>query len=831
MAELGVMRAPGAMSGGPGVGAEGPGRARRRVSALLNTYYHIEGGKQEEAPTANAGEGGWGAASARGQRGSDDDLDRQGFDAKRYFDGMTASGQLPELVQRANTLDAEVKELDADMQMLVYENYSKFIRATDVIKQMRFTIEGLKPDLRTLDGSLKKISEHQAKVEEGVAERAGQIDGLLKQQRVCRKLQILFDLPRTLQTCLDRGAYGKAVEAYVNCAGFLRQYECSATFKKVLEEVDERMGRIRSALETRLRSPDLSVDEAVNSSVTLLDLREDPAKVAGEYLGGRRAMLQRSLDECFPQDTSLTVGRSDGARDALASSAGEALTKDQQELQLPESVALRTACKRAAETHVPMFCATVEGFSKLQGRLGSGDTSPSLLADFVKAHVEELCGRIEALIGRRCPPTRVLVSCVHCVRDALRRLHPLFPQLLSKLFMAFLSRVAHDAMRALFADASAGLVADLRLLHGECMRLQESKSSGLDEVLEEISRTEQSIIMHGFTALTDCTPLLSLLGSTRASAQELVRNLQSRLTALFLAFVEVSHAYIGRASRQSSPDPALPPLAPAARRVLEEISTLEWSGLFGLALVRIGRHLEVKAIGKVWSVAKDLFAASDAAAASELSTPPTVLIRETRGAAQAVITHYAVASGQRLAHFLRNSVQTRNWMIVREPREPRVVVEMVLREVNAFDAQLAKLLGDPRRARGQEARRILSQNKSAMELEMERLFAKKLPVYAPIPFNRNGAIVGILRIAYKGLYEYMREETFAKFGLQQIQVDCAFLSDLSREFVEAEDASVLDSLLGEAVASATARCTEPVLMEASVVEALCDEKKKTFKFD
>ena len=64
-------------------------------------------------------------------------------------------------------------------------------------------------------------------------------------------------------------------------------------------------------------------------------------------------------------------------------------------------------------------------------------------------------------------------------------------------------------------------------------------------------------------------------------------------------------------------------------------------------------------------------------------------------------------SGQRLAHFFRNSVQSRNWMTaarrmgplskvgqsclcmpglveVREPQEPRKVVEMVLREARAL---------------------------------------------------------------------------------------------------------------------------------------------------
>merc|ERR1711933_628403 len=154
-------------------------------------------------------------------------------------------------------------------------------------------------------------------------------------------------------------------------------------------------------------------------------------------------------------------------------------------------------------------------------------------------------------------------------------------------------------------------------------------------------------------------------------------------------------------------------------------------------------------------------------------------------------------------------------------------------EVHAFDAQLEKILGDSRKPRVADyQRRTLRSIKNSMELEMERLWAKKLQVFAPIPFNRNGTIVGILRIAFKALYEFMREETFAKFGLQQIQVDCAFLADVARsDFVEAEDANVLDSLLDEVIESAKLRCVEPVLMNATSVETLCDEKKRGFKLD
>mmetsp|Transcript_148711 Transcript_148711/g.262599 ORF Transcript_148711/g.262599 Transcript_148711/m.262599 type:complete len:829 (+) Transcript_148711:115-2601(+) len=796
-------------------------RKGRRVGALLNAYYRIEGAEKKE-PVPNGG---------------DANLDYQGFDAKRFFDNMVASGQLTDLVKRSSDLDSEIKDLDSSMQTLVYQNYSKFIRATDVIRMMKGSIDGLQPDLRILEGNVGRITEHQRRVEDGVAGRSRQIETLLTQQRVCKKLKVLFDLPQTLQRCLDRGAYGKAVEAYCCCSTFLRQYRDQPTFKKVLEEVEHQMSRIRTALEERLRSPELSVDEAVNSSVTLLDLGEDQSKVAREYLSGRAAVLQRSLDRCFAGDAELAVAAAtDQAADASQEQPAPELSKDQQELQRPESVALGSSCKRAADLYVPHLCDAVEGFQKLQeGRIAApgntvqGSISEETLSDFVRARVEDLCDRISKLVELKCPPTRVLVSCIHSVRDALRRLHSMLPKLMTKLFMGFLERIANNAMQALFATGAAGMVADLGRLHGECKRLQASKNKGLDDVLEEIEKIERNMIMHGFTALTDCQLLNNLLCSDKPACQRLVRGLHGQLITFFLAFVEACYAYARREVKEAhSLDPSLPSLPRVASAELEEMANLDWSGLFALALVRIGRHLEVKAINKVWTVAKDLFNSGDG---SEL-VPEISVIKATRGAAQATITHYVLTSGQRLAHFFRNSIQNRNWMTVREPRDPRLVVEMVLREVHAFDAQLARILGDPRKPRGADMqRRVLSRVKNDMELEMERLWAKKLQVFATIPFNRNGAIVGILRIAYKALCEYVREETFAKFGLQQIQVDCAFLAEITRDFVEAEDAGVLDSLLDEAVTSASQRCVEPVLMEAVIVETLCEEKKKTFKIE
>lgn len=40
-------------------------------------------------------------------------------------------------MRRDDQLIREIKELDTSMQMLVYENYNKFISATDTIRKMK----------------------------------------------------------------------------------------------------------------------------------------------------------------------------------------------------------------------------------------------------------------------------------------------------------------------------------------------------------------------------------------------------------------------------------------------------------------------------------------------------------------------------------------------------------------------------------------------------------------------------------------------------------------------------------------------------------------------
>jgi len=810
--------------------AERPG-GRRRVGNLLNAYYQLEEKKEPVAPV-----------------NSTEDPDRSGFDVKRYFDSMVTSGQLPDLVKRSANLDSEIRSLDAEMQALVYRNYSKFIHATDVIKEMKSSIDGLDADLVQLQTSAARMKDRQHEADEVMTGNAQKLKSELRKQRLAKSVKVLFDLPWTLQSCCDTGAYRNAVQAYSNCAPFLRQHDKIPALQQVLQETEKQMSLIRGSLQERLGSA-VSVGEATDCAATLLDIGEKDDLLVKLYLDGRREMLSRSLESCFKADAPLPdpsflpvilkepeplVPEPLSATEEGADADGQQEKQEEDVLQRPESILLQNVCGRLLENFAPQLQKAVEGFQDLFGRTKATAeiNAEHLLSEFVSHIITALCNHVTTLVQVKCPPTRVLVACVRSVRDSLQQMSSILPRSSTKVLTAFLNNTASKALVTLFSEAAAQLVGELVKLEAVCTQLQMARSPGLDAVLDEIAKTEQAVIMHGFQALAECQPLLELCQDRYARSQ-LLRDLHSQLITFFLSFVEACYTYIGKEPTEAhSLDPSLPVLPRAAVDEVASFGAVKWGGLFALALVRIGRHLEVKAMVKVWAVAKDLFAnGGDAGVSAADLQPNQAAIRAARAAAQAMITHYVFVSGQHLAGLLRNAFEDKNWLTAREPRDPQLVVDFVLKEVHVCDCQLSRILGDPRKPPEVKHRALARQTRNAMELEMERLWAKKLQVFAPVPFNRNGAVLGILRIAFKALCENTRERTFAKYGLQQVQVDCAFFAEVMREFVEEEDAVVLDSLLDEAINSASHRCIEPILMEDMIVQAVCDEKKKNFRLE
>ena len=85
------------------------------------------------------------------------DLDNPAFSAELYLNKYLYEVSLPELIHRDNDLVTEIKTLDGDMKTLVYENYSKFISATDTIKEMRLKVDSMDSQVNKLAACIDKL--------------------------------------------------------------------------------------------------------------------------------------------------------------------------------------------------------------------------------------------------------------------------------------------------------------------------------------------------------------------------------------------------------------------------------------------------------------------------------------------------------------------------------------------------------------------------------------------------------------------------------------------------------------------------------------------------
>nr|CAN61584.1 hypothetical protein VITISV_007262 [Vitis vinifera] len=122
-----------------------------------------------------------------------DAINTTSFDADQYMNLLAQKSNLEGLLQRHVEMAAEIKNLDTDLQMLVYENYNKFISATETIKRMKNNIVGMEANMEQL---LKKIMSVQSRsdgVNTSLFEKREHIEKLHRTRNLLRKVQAYGD--------------------------------------------------------------------------------------------------------------------------------------------------------------------------------------------------------------------------------------------------------------------------------------------------------------------------------------------------------------------------------------------------------------------------------------------------------------------------------------------------------------------------------------------------------------------------------------------------------------------------------------------------------------
>ena len=101
---------------------------RRNRQDVLKSYYSLA-----DEPMPSSSERATGTAAA-----GSCDINAPSFEPDVYLNRLIKERSLTELMDKEAEMVQHIKSLDSDMQTLVYENYNKFISATDTIRTVSY---------------------------------------------------------------------------------------------------------------------------------------------------------------------------------------------------------------------------------------------------------------------------------------------------------------------------------------------------------------------------------------------------------------------------------------------------------------------------------------------------------------------------------------------------------------------------------------------------------------------------------------------------------------------------------------------------------------------
>ena len=177
------------------------------------------------------------------------DLDSQYFDSEAYVSHLFATLPMQPLLDASTRLSTAKRSLDTDMQTLVYENYNRFISATDVIRTMKQNVDAMDAEMARLQQAVAAIQSGSAKVNAALAPPRERVEHLHHLSSLLHKLNFLIRLPAMIQTHVSAGRFRAAVRAFTLAAPLLRRYSSVPSFSRILSQTEQIVANMVTTLQ------------------------------------------------------------------------------------------------------------------------------------------------------------------------------------------------------------------------------------------------------------------------------------------------------------------------------------------------------------------------------------------------------------------------------------------------------------------------------------------------------------------------------------------------------------------------------------------------------
>lgn len=688
---------------------------------------------------------------------------------------------------------AEIKNLDTDLQMLVYENYNKFISATDTIKQMKSNIVGMEANMEQLLEKIMSVQSRSDGVNTSLSEKREHIEKLHRTRNLLRKVQFIYDLPARLGKCIKSEAYADAVKFYTGAIPIFKAYGDSS-FQDCKRASEEAVTIIIKNLQGKLFSDSESIQARAEAAVLLkqLDFPVDSLKVKLlEKLEQSVAGLQLKIEDIG----NASLDSNDPSTDTVPATAHETSVREFAEavrayrVIFPDS---DTQLTKLAQDLVAGHFKTTEQYIKTE--IWSADLLGVLWIIWRDVLLMDDVLNEAALSDYSLEAARVTVKVyvsnkfshlLNNISDALTKAHTR-----QKDREEYSLQVALEGGKKAVLQGSMDVLLDFRQLLDDNLEL-------LVKLKDLIVDWVQEGFQDFFRALEGHFLLLSGKNSSASQDQGLTEGIQDDkvLAGLVLVLAQVS-VFIEQN--------AIP-------RITEEIAASFSGG--GVRGYEYGPTFI-----------------------------PGEICRIFRSAGEKFLHIYINMRTQRISVLLKKRFTTPNWVQHKEPREVHMFVDLFLQELEAIRSEVKQILPQGiRRHRRADSNGSTASSRSnplreeklsrsntqrarsqLLETHLAKLFKQKVEIFTKVDFTQESVVTTLVKLCLKSLQEFVRLQTFNRSGFQQIQLDIQFLRTPLKEM--AEDEAAVDFLLDEVIVAAAERCLDPIPLEPAILDKLTQLK-------
>lgn len=647
----------------------------------------------------------------------------------------------------------DTQTLQSEMQTLVYENYNKFITATETIRQMKTDFLMMENEMKKLQENMNDITESSNQITNVLQETRTNLTTLTEKSNLLKKLSAISSLPAKLKQLVDDKNYTQAVQEFNRSQWIFQHYGNQASFKGIQEDCKKIMNDLRVKLKSDFECADKKTKtiELTQIGDLLLQLGESPSDLSKEIL---LLTSQRLHDEL--------INLQDQTERDMIEFVDIGIENFLSELIAISSVFFEMFIAKHFENENDSF----------------QDIARENLNEFVNSNITLYLN----LVHERVDHETETGDCQILLR-ALDRLNRRLCAMKNVVHGIQIPTTAIDLI----------IYSIQQFSQKQFKLLKDNFNDNLSSLRLTLVTTKNDVTTGG--------NLNQLIDSLYENTIEKVKNVLQEL-AIFLNpewSFNIKSNHKGILCVEAIRDHVLIAFLRFANTTMTSFSSFNSSSPSNLLLVlmKMSLKLEKSGVRTLLMFFDELFEVeSDNSSALSYETE---LSSEVYDTAKTLLDAYVRMQGMTISQIIRKSVETRDFINCLEPRSVRAVMKRVVDDLSAIEATLEQLFDSepqPSTAKSSDSSKrtqsympkqnvhqfrtnlslySASQQDSSANL-MYRLFSERVEIFNDLlDFNKLSVLSNIIKISLKTLLECVRLRSFSKFGLQQIQVDTHYL--------------------------------------------------------